>query len=167
MRRRTKAPKPQVALAPGEHLLAWTEAVDGRVLAGTHDAVHILGGDVDVRIPWEQVEAAQWQGATRTFRISEVGSWGSERAAYELELADPARLPELVRERVTASIVLQRHVELPGGRTVRVIARRAPRGEAEIFWVYEYDEGVDPRDPAVVAAAEEALEQARHDVGLD
>jgi hypothetical protein len=35
-----------------------------------------------------------------------------------------------------------------------------------VHWVYEYDEGVDPDDPAVRSAAREALELARRDVGL-
>lgn len=166
--RRTRTPRPEIGLAPGEQLLAWAAAEDGRVLAGSHDAVHIVGATPEdaVRIPWEQVEAASWQGSTGTFRISEVGTWGDERVEHELALADAGRLPELVRERVTASIVLQRHVPVAEGRGLRVIARRAPRGEAEIFWVYEYDEGVDPADPEVARAARTALAQARQDVGL-
>ena len=81
-------------------------------------------------------------------------------------LDEPGRLLELVHERVTASVVLQRHVSLGGRRGLRVIARRAPSGAGGVQWVYEYDEGVDPDDPAVRAAAREALELARRDVGL-
>ena len=81
-------------------------------------------------------------------------------------LTDPGRLLELVRERVTASVVLQRHVTLGRRRGLRVIARRAPSGAGAVQWVYEYDEGVDPDDPEVRAAADEALELARRDVGL-
>ncbi len=77
----------------------------------------------------------------------------------------PGLLLELVRERVTASVVLQRHVPIDGRRGVRVIARRAPRGDQPVVWIYEYDEGVDPADPVVQRAAEEALEAARVDVG--
>ena len=38
-----------------------------------------------------------------------------------------------------------------------MIGRRAPRGDAPIEWFYEYDEGVDPDDPTVRAAALDAL----------
>jgi hypothetical protein len=31
--------------------------------------------------------------------------------------------------------------------------------------MHEYDDGIDPQDPAVVAAAEALLHQAREDVG--
>ena len=61
--------------------------------------------------------------------------------------------------------MLQRHVPLAGRRGLRVIARRAPRGDRPLAWFYEYDEGVDPDDPAVRAAAEAALAAARDEVG--
>ncbi len=62
--------------------------------------------------------------------------------------------------------MLQRHVPVNGRRGVFVIARRAPRGNQPLSWVYEFEEGVDPDDPAVRLAAEEALAQARDEVGL-
>jgi hypothetical protein len=82
-----------------------------------------------------------------------------------LDLDEPGRVLELVRERVTASIVLQRHVPVEGRRGLRVIARRAPRGDQPLLWLFEYDEGIDPADPDVARLAEEALEVARQDVG--
>ena len=45
------------------------------------------------------------------------------------------------------------------------IARRAPSGQSDVQWLYEYDEGVDPEDPFVRAAAETALAAAQADVG--
>jgi hypothetical protein len=154
-------------VAAGERVLAATTAIDGTVLAGTRDAfyAHRPGAEA-VRVPWEQVEAADWDRDTDTFRLSEVGSWGQPRREHVAVLEEPGRLLELVRERVTASVVLQRHVALEGRRGMRVIARRAPRGHRPIEWVYEYDEGVDPADPAVAAAARDALDVARRDVGM-
>jgi hypothetical protein len=80
-------------------------------------------------------------------------------------LAEPALLLQLVRERVTASVVLQRHVAIHGKRGVRVIARRAPTGARALSWLFEYDEGIDPGDPFVEHAAQEALAAARDEVG--
>jgi hypothetical protein len=158
-RRREPAP---LTVAPGESVLAWTRSTDGRVVAGTRDAVYVDGE----RIPWEQVEAADWDRDTDVFRISEVGTWGEPRAQHALTLAEPGRLLELVRERVTASVVLQRHVPVTGRHGLRVIARRAPRGDQPITWAYEFDAGIDPDDPDVQAAAAAALRVAREDVGL-
>ena len=156
---------PPVAVAPGEKVLASATAADGTVLAGTRDAFYVVVGADTRRVPWEQVEAADWDRDTETFRLSEVGTWGEERPVHAVTLAEPGRLLELVRERVTASIVLQRHVVVTGRQGLRVIARRAPGG-GPIEWVYEYDEGVDPADPRVAAAAREALQLAHRDVGI-
>jgi hypothetical protein len=159
---RLKRSRPEVAVGRGESLLAWAETDDGRIVAGTRDAVYLDG----TRLPWEDVEAADWDRETDQFRLSEVGSWGDLRAEHVFTIAEPGRLLELVRERVTASVVLQRHVPVTGRRGLRVIARRAPRGDRPVRWFYEYDEGVDPDDPEVRAAAREALELAQRDVGL-
>ena len=157
---------PSVTVPRGEKVLAMTTATDGAVLAGTRDAFYVVRDGETRRVPWEQVEAANWDRDTDTFRLSEVGSWGEERPVHTATLTDPGRLLERVRERVTASVVLQRHVTLGRSRSLRVIARRAPSGAGGVQWVYEYDEGVDPDDPEVRAAASEALELARRDVGM-
>jgi hypothetical protein len=165
VRRRTR---PSVDVAAGEKVLAWAESASGPVVAGTRDALYLTSSaaELDTRLPWEQVEAADWDRDTSRLRISEVGSWGEERVVHTLTIEEPGRLLELVRERVTASVVLQRHVPISGRRGLRVIARRAPRGDRPLAWYYEYDEGVDPDDPAVRAAAEAALTAARDEVGL-
>ena len=85
---------------------------------------------------------------------------------HEATIDEPGDLLELVRERVTATIVLQRHVPVTDRRGLRVVGRRAPVGDAPVEWVFEYDDGVDPDDPAVRAAAAAALAQARADTGL-
>ncbi len=162
--RRTTSPS--VAVAHGEKVLASTTATDGTVLAGTRDAFYVVADGETRRVPWEQVEAADWDRETDTFRLSEVGTWGDQRPVHTATLAEPGRLLELVRERVIASVVMQRHVVVAGRRGLRVIARRAPSGAGGVHWIYEYDEGVDPADETVRAAAREALELARHDVGL-
>ena len=156
---------PRIRVAGREKVLAVTAATDGAVLAGTRDAFYIAVGEDTRRVPWEQVEAADWDRDTDTFRLSEVGTWGEQRPIHTAVLTDPGRLLELVRERVTASVVLQRHVSVDGRRGLRVIARRAPAG-GDVAWVYEYDEGVDPDDPAVREIAGATLESMRREVGL-
>jgi hypothetical protein len=153
--------RPAVEVGRGESVLAWATTSGGEVLAGTRDAVYLAG----TRVPWEQVEAADWDRDAEVFRLSEVGRWGEERREHVHALAEPGRFLELVRERVTASVVLQRHVAVSGRRGLRVIARRAPRGNAPVDWFFEYDPGVDPDDAEVRAAADAALQAARDDVG--
>jgi len=158
---RLRRTPPPVEVAAGERVLAWATSADGAV-GGTRAALYLPGG---VRIPWEQVEAADWDLDSDTMTVTEVGTWGRPRPTYSLVLSDPGRLLELVRERVTASILLQRHVPLRGRAGVRVIARRAPSGSREVSWLFEYDEGVDPDDPFVAHAALEALTAARGELG--
>ena len=162
MRRPGRLPQEVRNLGLGSQVLAAAVADDGTPVAGTRDALHIG----ERRIPWETVEKADWDKETNTLSVSEVGTWGAPRPAHELVVADPGRLVELVRERVTASVVLQRRVPVAGRRGLAVIARRAPRGDQPVSWVYEFDEGVDPEDPTVRELAERALAEARNDVGL-
>lgn len=158
---RARPRRPDLEVGPGERLLAWATTDDGTVIGGTRDAFYTPS-----RVPWEQVEAADWDRDASTLRVSEVGAWGSARPEHLFTVGEPGRLVQLIRERVTASVVYQRHVPITGRRGVRVIARRPPGRATDLTWVYEYDEGVDPDDPAVRLAAAEALVVAREDVGL-
>ena len=99
--------------------------------------------------------------------MAEVGTWGEPRREHSFAIVEPRRLLELVRERVTASVLLVRHVPVDGRRGVRVIARRAPAGDRGLRWIYEYDAGIDPDDPAVRLAAETALAAAQDEVGVN
>jgi hypothetical protein len=174
--------RPPVEVAAGERLLAWAPLVGGGWVAGTRDALYLPGGHLPGghlpggphpvgRVPWEQVQAADWDREEGRLRVSEVGTWGRPRPQHVLDVPDSAakdadRLLQLIRERVTASVLLSRHVPVTGRRGLRVIARRAPSGHSEVEWLFKYDEGLDPDDPFVRAAAETALAAARSDVGL-
>ena len=155
-------------VAAGERLLAWAPAAGGAWVAGTRDALYLPAG----RLPWEEIEAADWDHELARLRVSEVGQWGRPRVEHALTLDasvpyETDRLLQLVRERVTASVLLVRHVPITGKRGVRLVGRRAPSGGWEVQWVFEYDAGIEPTDPVVHAAASAALASARADVGLD
>jgi hypothetical protein len=157
--------RPPVELAAGERALAWSAVDAGGWVVGTRDALYLPAG----RLPWEQLEGADWDHESERLRVREVGTWGEQRPEHLLVLTgsatDTQRLVQLVRERVTASVLLVRHVPVTGRRGVRVVARRAPAGGSAPTWFYEYDVGIDPDDPVVRVAAETALDAARADVG--
>ena len=171
--RRLRRRGPSIRVERGERLLASVEAAEA-VLGGTRDALYVvrplggatLGLEETVRIPWEDVQAAECNDDEGVLRVSEVGTWGEQRPEHRFTLSEPDLLLQLVRERVTASIVLQRHVPVTERKGLRVIARRAPHGRDPLRWIYEFDEGVNPDDPAVRAAAEAALVAAQQEVGL-
>jgi hypothetical protein len=165
--RAVRRTRPDIEVGGGERLLAWAALAEGGWVAGTRDALYLPG----VRLPWEQVQSADWDREHDRLRVSEVGSWGEPRARHLLAVPNAAtkdadRLLPLVRERVTASVLLSRHVAVTGRHGVRVVARRAPSGRSEVQWIFEYDDGIDPDDPFVRAAAETALAAARSDVGM-
>ena len=166
MRLRRPALPREVAAKVDGRPLAFAETVDGAWLVGTRAELVIVGPGEPRRIPWEQLEDADWDRDESRLRLTEIGQFGQPRPTYSFTLpeAEPRALLELVRERVTASIVLQRGHLVSGKRGFKVIGRRSPQG-GPILWMHEYDAGIDPDDPAVAAAAEAALRQAREDVG--
>ena len=134
-----RAPVPDAVrrapVAAGEKVLAWTESTDGAALAGTRDALYVG----DRRIPWEEVEAAEWDRDTSTFRVSEVGRWGETRVEHALVIEEPRKLLELVRERLkNAGFAAQagRRVVLTGGASQLVglpeTARRILQGQVRV-----------------------------------
>ena len=155
-------------LPRGERLLAHAQdrsSAGDRWLLGTRRALVLVSAGVEpVRIPWEQVQAADWDNEAETLVLSEVGEFGRERQRWTFSFENPARLLQLIRERVTASVVLQRGHLVTAKQGFKVIGRRAPDG-GPISWMFEYDRDVDPADPSVIAAAEALLERARADVG--
>jgi len=151
----------------GEGVLASAQSTEGVWLLGTRSALTLVSGTGVVRIPWEQVENADWERDDERLRVVEVGEFGQERPVHVLTLSDPTRLLQLVRERVTASIVLQRRVLTSGKRGLRVVGRRAPNGDGPISWSYELDHGVDPSDPVVRLAAEAGLREAQAELGSE
>lgn len=151
----------RIAVGSGERVLASATAATGEV-GGTRDALYLPGAG---RLPWEEVAAADWDPDERTLTVTEVGRFGEERAVHVLRLEDAGRLLQLVRERVTASIALQRHVVVADRRSVRVLARQAPGRRGELAWFVEYDAGLDPADPAVDTVVQAALAAARADIG--
>lgn len=167
----------RAGLRQNERVLASTAGADGSWVLGTRRLLVLVGPGpaseprpasdphpATRQIPWEQVEGATWDQDSSKLQVTEIGSYGEQRPAYSLELDDPALLLQLVRERVTASIVLQRRFPVRGSIGLRVIGRRSPGG-GPVTWMHDYDPGLNPDDPEVALVAEQALTAARADVG--
>jgi hypothetical protein len=155
------------ALVPGEKLLAATQAADGTWLLATRERLSAArpGSDV-VQVPWEEVQRADWDRDTATLRVQAVRDYGERVATSSYQIEEPGALVPLVRERVDASIVLQRKVPVAGKRGFTVVARRPPSGDGELTWSFEFDPGIDPEDAVVAAATDLALEEAQESLGL-
>ena len=85
---------------------------------------------------------------------------------HELALSDPGRFPELFRERVTATILLDRTVG-DGTCRARIVARRAlAEGPGEVIWQAFALPGTDPSQPGYQALVAEGIEQLGADYGI-
>ncbi len=154
-------------LPHGEKVLAHAVAVDETWLLGTRRLLAVVGSAEAVHIPWERIEDAAWDQEASRLRITEIGSYGEQRPVYSFEVEqDPALFLQLLRERVTASVVLQRRVPVRGKLGLTVIGRRSPVG-GPVTWMHAYDPGLEPNDPEVAAVADEALASAQSEVGSE
>ena len=153
--------------APGERVLAGAMDDSGSWVVGSDGALHLpLAGDEWQRLGWEQVDRASWDEDAERLVVVEVADFGRPQPRHELALREPRRLLDLVRERVTASVLLTRHVPVAGSRGLKVVARRSPTRRGDVVWSTWLDEGLDPSDPSVRQAVDEGLATARAELGL-
>lgn len=116
------------------------------------------------RLPWERIERAEWDREAEVLRITEFAPFGERTPQRVLRFDRSERLLQLIRERVTASVVYSTHVPIRDGRGVKVVARRPPGTNADLLWSVVFDEGLDPSDPEIKEAAERALREVRAEV---
>ena len=157
----------QVGAVVSGRALAACESGDGTWLVVTRDAWWAVSTDGAAEsLPWERVHRADWDQDSSTLRVERVEEYGAPVQPRSFTLDQPGALLDVVRERVTASVLLQRRVELTRKRGFTLIARRPPSGAGVVTWAYEMDPGVDLDDPAVGAAAEQALLEAQESLGM-
>jgi hypothetical protein len=79
-------------------------------------------------------------------------------------IENPGLIPEVVNERVKASVVVQHHVPLRDDKGVRIVARRKPGG-ADVTWRVTFDPGLDPQDPDLRARGRRRAGRVAHHDG--
>lgn len=154
----------RLALEARERVLAGAVDEAGDWHVGTDRALHVASGAGWRRLPWERVDRADFDDESGRLRVVEVADFGEQEPTYELALVDPRRLLELVRERVTASVLLSRNVPVAGSRGVKVVARRSPIG-GPVEWSFVLDDGLRPDDARVVAAVAAGRADAEAELG--
>ena len=106
----------------------------------------------------------------------ERGGWDVERGrltwkrydaqAEHLELTEPGRVPEVFRERVAASIAMEKFVPLTGERGVVVTARRDLTGKTPPQWHATLTRGLRWETPGVAEAVETVVSDVRREYDL-
>lgn len=149
-----------------ERVLAFSRADAGGWHVATDQALYVAGDGGHRRIAWQCVDRATWDRDSERLVVVEVADFGEPQPRHPLAITEPGRLLEVVRERVTASVLMTRHVPVAGSRGLKVVARRAPAGDGEVVWSFWLDEGLSPSDPAVRVAAERGLAEAQSELGV-
>lgn len=153
-------------LEPDESVLAAAVDASGRWYAGTAFALLVPEKESWRRIPWETVERASWDRESEQLLVVETADFGQPEPVHRAALTEPERLLELVRERISASVVVKLFEPVQGKRGITVSARRPPHTDAELTWSVLVDPGLDEQSAQVRAAAERALANARAEIGL-
>ena len=138
-------------------ILAWARAEEGYVI-GSPAALSVSDGPDWLHLGWHQIERGGWQSDRRRLGWATYDGTGGE-----VGLAEPGRLPELFKERVAASIVVERFVPVPGsregsGRGIVVHGRRDLGDDGEpIHWHASLGRGASWAQPGLREAADAVI----------
>jgi hypothetical protein len=163
-RRLPKRVLDELRVRPGERVIGWgsrTSAAGDVLIAVATDAALYLQAPQD-RIPWDRIAKAVWQEPE--LAVTAVDESGRMVPTIVIRLDEPRDLPAAVHDRVTASVVVSERVDLGDERKAMMVARRSADGQ--IRWTVVFDAGMDPRDPELRAAADEALARLRSALGI-
>lgn len=141
-------------LLADERPLSAARLLDGSYAVATDRRLLIPDTDGVRGIRWEQVAVATWEDGV--LNVRETGGPEGLGRTHVIRLRDEGALPETVRERVQASILISEHVALAGRKGAWISGRRSPGSDA-VLWTVTFDPGLDPGDPTLRAAADEQV----------
>ena len=142
-------------------ILAWAPTVDGGLVLLSPAVISALRDAGWRQHGWHEIERGGWNAETA--QLSWQTYAGTRGAAV---LPDPARVPEVFRERVDASVVFERFVPLGGAgeRGVVVSGRRdLAGGGTDLTWHTTLTRGVTWRTPGVRELADTSLAALRRE----
>jgi hypothetical protein len=149
---------PAAVRAVPERRLAWGVTDDGTALVAAPTSLYVG----EQPLPWTSVERVSWQPPVLT--ITEVAEVEGTGASHSWTLVEEARLAEIVRERVTASIAWSDVRSLQPAGSVRLVGRRMP-GQELLEWQTVWRAGTNPADPLLRAQVDAFLDGLRRSIG--
>jgi hypothetical protein len=136
-------------------MLAWAATPDGFCI-GSPGALSYGSDSAWTHLGWHQIERGGWD--EEAHRLSWRRLDGEEGS---VELPAPGRLPELFRERVAASIALEKFVPLSGQRGVIITARRDLGHGGSVDWHSTLSRGLTWQTAGVREAVDEVMAEIR------
>lgn len=150
------------ALGHQPRLLGWGSGPRVAVVATPENFAWRVGEEPWQVVAWEQVRTGGWKSEQSQMWWRLVDGTGEK-----LVLDDEQSFPGVFRERVQASIALQKRLELEDGSAVLVAARRSPAAsDPKLGWDVMPLAGADLEDPAVKAEVDAALAELRGDYDI-
>lgn len=143
-------------------ILAWAPTADGHVvgLAG-----RLMVGDAAGwhSYPWHEIDSGRWDEASGT-----LGWDDGAGDRHEVVLEGRSGFTDLFNERITASVIASRRVDLGKGRHLTLALRRSLEpGEDTTLWRVTPSAGVDLASPDIQDRLAAELAAARADFGFD
>lgn len=157
-----------LAAQPGRpsRILAWARTSTGYCIASP---TALSYGDEAgwTHVSWHEIERGSWNAELRRLSWVLHAAPGKPSPRGSLELVQPGQLPDLFRERILASIAVEKFVPLVGERGVTITARRDLGGSGTVVWHSSLTRGLSWQTDGVPAAVDQAMEQvkAEYDVG--
>jgi hypothetical protein len=142
-------------------ILAWARTPGG-VCIGSPSMLSYGSEPAWRHVGWHQIEHGGWNAETHKL------SWSIYDGGRDfIDLVEPGRMPELFRERVSASIVAERFVPIAGERGVTVSGRRdLGQTSPAISWHQTLGRGLSWNSDEVRTAADVALAELQAEYGL-
>jgi hypothetical protein len=146
-------------------ILAWAKTSTGYCIASLTTLSY---GDEGgwTHIGWHEIERGGWNAELRKLSWVLHAAPGKPSPRGSLELLEPGRLPELFRERISATIAIERFVPLRGERGVTISARRDLGASGTVVWHSTLTRGLSWETDGVRAAVDQAMEQLRTEYDL-
>lgn len=156
-------PSAALDLERGERVLASARTVSGESVVATDRRLFLPEPGGFRAIPWDGVERATWNPDEEALFVTETDAGDTRARRHRVGIEREARLLDVIREQVTASVVISRHVLVDAARGVRVTGRRRPGGDG-LRWVVTADAGIDVEHPQVRSRIDAAVDAVRAEV---
>lgn len=147
-----------LAAARDDLTMAWLAMTTYRLMVLTPE------GELLLERPWHEVDTGAWSPDTSTLSVTFVG--GTNALQWLLKASTgPGRVPEVFRERVSASVVQVREVKVGPRRSARVSVR-AVLSSGDLVDQVVLGRGVRGDDSELTAEVKRVRREVRGAVGL-
>jgi hypothetical protein len=154
------------SLPPGPtRILAWARTGDGFCI-GSPSRLSLSEGDQWRHVGWHEIERGGWDAESGVLTWTELAAPGEKGVPGSVALTEPGRLPELFRERVSATIAVEKFVALTGSRGVVITARRDLGADGGISWHSALTRGLTWETEGVRGAVDRAMAELRLEYDL-